>query len=90
MVSLETKIGEEFEVALESNPTTGYDWEFIVDEKFEFISSKFEAGSAVGERGKRIFKLKSKEKGFYKIKFEYKRPWEYTSLTLQEYIVEVL
>ncbi len=81
--------GERFLVKLESNPTTGYNWQahfipaFIrqVGKKFEPISQK------IGTGGIEKFEFQALRKGKSKIKMEYKRPWG--EKTIKEKIFEV-
>lgn len=74
------KLGEEFTVTLDSNPTTGYQWEIMKQDKniVEFIDLDFSIpdNSLVGAPGKQIFTFKAKRQGKVKLAFEYCRPWE--------------
>ena len=47
-VALETSVGKEFKVVLESNPTTGYHWEIVGDldaAVVEFVSKDYKSTS---------------------------------------------
>jgi inhibitor of cysteine peptidase len=72
---------EQFVIALESNPSTGYSWQMVepLDEKVvEFVSSTFEASKTklIGAPGKELFTFRAAGKGSTKISFTYQRPWE--------------
>jgi predicted secreted protein len=75
------KVGEEFKVELESNPTTGFDWQMTTrpDETIlgltgdEFVSSNT---SAVGAPGVRTWRFKALKAGNTNMVFQYMRSWE--------------
>jgi inhibitor of cysteine peptidase len=73
--------GEEFAIVLESNPTTGYQWQISgdYDEKVvELEKSEFKRASddRVGAGGKEVWTFKALEEGFTSLSFKYLRPWE--------------
>lgn len=76
-----TSIEQEFVIALDSNPTTGYDWEESYDPyKLILIETKYEpdekAAGLVGAGGTQYFRFASQKTGKTEITFTYKRPWE--------------
>lgn len=78
---IEIGVGDEFIVALESNPTTGYQWEVDFDESFlELVLDEFEPGEAeegmVGVGGKQKFTFEGLKAGETELTLTYKRSWE--------------
>lgn len=74
-------LGEEFVIALDANPTTGYSWRFSgkFDESIlQLVESKFQApGTQLkGAGGTRIYILKAIGRGKATVSLEYLRPWE--------------
>ncbi|MBA7698350.1 hypothetical protein ES703_107027 [subsurface metagenome] len=72
---------EEFIIALDSNPTTGYDWEESHDPyKLILIEKNYEpdekAEGLVGAGGTQYFRFTSQKTGETEITLVYKRPWE--------------
>jgi len=74
-------IEDEFIIALDSNPTTGYDWEESHDPyKLILVEKKYEpdekAAGLVGAGGTQYFRFTSQKTGETEVTFTYKRPWE--------------
>ncbi|MFH1683276.1 MAG: protease inhibitor I42 family protein [Candidatus Margulisiibacteriota bacterium] len=79
-------VGEEFTLTLESNPTTGYQWQLAkpLDEKIvKLVSSKYEMEKPnntetgmVGVGGHEYWSFKAVGKGTTLIELKYIRPWE--------------
>ena len=75
------KVGEEFTITLDSNPTTGYQWklsdnltEGIVKlVKLEYLAPETEM---VGTGGKEVWTFEGVRPGETTIDLEYVRPWE--------------
>ncbi len=76
--SLKTKIGEDFTLSFDANPTTGYTWDAQFDTNYiELNLRKFEPSSElVGTGGKERFEFHPKKCGETRIVFIYRRPWE--------------
>lgn len=81
--TIRAKVGQEFTIALESNPTTGYSWQLAGDldeEIVEEIGSEYvqEPGSEemVGAGGTEYWTFKASGAGETTISLEYVRPWE--------------
>ncbi|MFC2056875.1 protease inhibitor I42 family protein [Chloroflexota bacterium] len=74
-------VGQEFVIALDSNPTTGYNWEVIHEEdmlsleKEEYDPDKTEPG-LVGTGGTQYYHFKALKTGETIIVVTYKRSWE--------------
>ena len=76
-----TSIEQEFIIALDSNPTTGYDWEESHDPyKLILVEKKYEpdekAEGLVGAGGTQYYRFKALKKGDTKVNLVYKRAWE--------------
>ena len=75
-------VGQEFVIALGSNPTTGYSWQESYDETvLELVEKKYEPGEeaeegVVGAGGVEHFRFKALEEGETGITLTYKQPWE--------------
>jgi inhibitor of cysteine peptidase len=70
--------GEEFAIALASNPTTGYTWQADADEDYlELLGQELEGhGQSVGAGGEEAFTFRCLAQGKTEITFNYLRPWE--------------
>ena len=73
---------QEFIIALDSNPTTGYSWQASYDESvLELVGKSYEMGEeakqgVVGAGGVEYFQFKALKAGKTEITLVYKRPWE--------------
>jgi inhibitor of cysteine peptidase len=74
------QVGEQFIVALDSNPSTGYSWQIVGFDQsvVTLISSEFRRADSPmsGASGKQIWTFKAVGKGGTNIAFKYVRPWE--------------
>jgi predicted secreted protein len=72
--------GEEFAIALASNPTTGHTWQADADlDYLELLGQEFEGlGQGVGAGGQEAFHFRAVSQGRLEITFRYQRPWETT------------
>jgi inhibitor of cysteine peptidase len=73
--------GSTLEVALDSNPTTGFDWQLAgaVPSQVTTVGSTLEAtatGDSVGAGGIRVFTYTAATAGTGTLRLEYVRPWE--------------
>ena len=77
--------GQEFVIALDENPSTGYSWQEEFDDSFlELVADKYEPPPEpkegeppiVGAPGTRIFAFKALKEGQTEITTILKRPWE--------------
>ena len=77
---INTKKGDKFLVVLDSNPTTGYQWEANVDSDYIKLDDKsFNSESSeeiVGAGGNETFNFTALKSGETEITFSYLRPWE--------------
>ena len=76
-----TKVGEEFTITLDSNPTTGYQWKLsdnLTEGIVKFVKSEYVAPETemVGAGGKEIWTFKGVRPGETTVDLEYVRPWE--------------
>lgn len=79
--AIQASVGEKFNIVLDSNRTTGYEWRVSIplDTKivtFEDLEYQPENTSRVGAGGKEVWTFKAAGKGTTRIFFEYLRPWE--------------
>ena len=89
-----TGVGQEFTIALDSNPTTGYDWEEIHDESMlSLIEDKYvpdeKAKGLVGAGGTQYYRFQALEIGNTEITFTYQRPWEGTFIQQKVFRVNI-
>ena len=75
---IELPVGDELEVALKENPTTGFQWvvESMAKPVCTLADDNFKPGEARGSGGVHRWRLKAKEKGEGKISLHYQRSWE--------------
>jgi inhibitor of cysteine peptidase len=87
---IKTKIGEIFTIELESNPTTGYQWQESFDEtKVKLLEKKTNLTSKlIGAATTEVFTFQPIAEGNAKIKLDYKRSWESEKLESLEIKVE--
>lgn len=88
------KEGQVLEIAIESNPTTGYLWSL---EGFSGTSTLVSTGKyryvrgaeRIGAGGKQIFSFRAENKGSAKLIFEYRRGWEKETSPAKRYTARV-
>jgi len=91
----ELKAGEEFEISLVANPSTGYAWEVaeLDESKVQLVSDNFVEGSAsgqvVGASGQTVLKFKALASGQTRIKLVYRRAWETGVEPVKTHMVQV-
>lgn len=78
---IEAQVGQEFRIALESNATTGYQWQFkepLNETMFKLVNSDYlvDEKNLIGSGGKQIWVFKALKDGETKIFFQYLRSWE--------------
>jgi len=79
--TITVSVNQEFVIALDSNPTTGYDWEESYDESMlSLVEDKYEpdekAAGLFGAGGTQYFQFKALKVGETEVTLVYKRPWE--------------
>ncbi len=88
-------VDQEFIIALDSNPTTGYNWEESYDETMlKLVESKYELGKQaeeglVGAGGTQYFRFQALKTGKTDITLTYKRSWETESADQKVFLVDV-
>ena len=85
---VETAVGKSFTITLDSNPTTGYQWQIArqMDTGLvELIDSQYIAPETnlVGAPGKEEWHFRAIREGKAIISFDYVRPWEKDELPSQ-------
>lgn len=78
---IETTVGKSFTITLDSNPTTGYQWQItrqMDTGMVELIDSQYIAPKTglVGAPGKEEWHFRAIREGKAIISFDYVRPWE--------------
>lgn len=88
---IEVQKGEKFQINLESNPTTGYRWDFDIEADFLLlVEQEFEPESdLIGAGGTETFQFSASTRGETKIRFFYHRPWEEQSIKEKIFKVKV-
>ena len=91
---IEIGVGDRFIVALESNPTTGYQWEAGFDESFlELVLDEFELGEAeegmVGAGGEQKLTFEGLKAGETELTLTYKRSWEEDFAEQKVFVVSI-
>lgn len=91
-IEIKIKCGESFNISLESNATTGYQWIPEYDAgMLDLIESKYIVqGEGIGAGGVEIFTLKPKLVEEIKIRFIYKREWEDHHIEEKEYLIHAV
>jgi inhibitor of cysteine peptidase len=92
-IKVSSRMGEEFEVRLPSNPSTGYAWQVaaapdgvrLIDSTFISSKSLQPVAGAVGEQ---VFRFLADQPGKYKLEMELKRAWEQQPIQIR--LVEVV
>lgn len=90
-------VNQEFIIALDSNPTTGYSWQANYDETMlelvggesTYKESKEAEEGMVGAGGTELFRFKALERGETKITMVYKRTWEAEILEQKAFTVNI-
>ncbi|MCX5922384.1 MAG: protease inhibitor I42 family protein [Candidatus Dependentiae bacterium] len=74
--------GQEFEITLDSNPSTGYGWrakisdDSLLQELDKTYKTTVQAAQTPGAGGKDVFTFKALKNGTASITISYSRPWE--------------
>ena len=81
---IEVGVGENIDIALEANPTTGYAWAIVKQPDpgiAGFLKSGYEAGDSnlAGAGGHHHFIFRAVGRGTTTIQLDYRRSWEETS-----------
>lgn len=78
---INTSVNQEFIIALDANPTTGYNWEESHDEaRLRLVGEEYKpeekAPGLVGAGGTQYFRFRAFKSGTAEITVTYKRSWE--------------
>lgn len=93
--TIETEAGEEFTIALDSNPTTGYSWDFaegIDPEILTLVNSRFQPPETQlkGAGGTRFWTFRTLKAGRTEIALKYFRSWEKDVPPVREAVFTVI
>lgn len=92
--AISTGVDQEFVIALDSNPTTGYNWEAIYDESMlslereEYNPDEEEPG-LVGAGGTQYYRFKALKTGSTEINLTYLRSWEEEYIDRKVFTVDI-
>ena len=91
---VEVMVGESFIISLDSNPTTGYEWEVNFELNFikhdEEKDRKFyRTSDEIGAGGKEEFEFQPLKSGKTEIIMRYKRVWEAEPIEKKVFNIEV-
>lgn len=80
---IEVRVGQEFNITLESNPSTGYGWQLakqLNETILVLIGSEYKSSESgeliVGAGGTEIWTFRAVNSGTAEISLKYVRPWE--------------
>lgn len=80
---LELRLGQEFNLRLPSNPTTGFRWQLRADAApvLQLLGPEVyttpEAAGVIGSAGVSTWRLRAVERGAGRLELDYRRPWEH-------------
>lgn len=88
------KVGERFIIALDSNPTTGYEWGVEFEPNFithddERDRNFYRTSEDIGAGGKEEFEFQPLKSGKTEIIMRYKRAWEAEAIEEKVFNVEI-
>jgi inhibitor of cysteine peptidase len=86
---MKVRMGEPFEVSLDSNPTTGHSWEPSFDpHQLSLKDSVYTPSSIlVGAGGRETFTFISLKRGNIDLKMRYRRPWENVAIEIIHMVI---
>lgn len=92
---VEVRVGQEFNITLESNPTTGYQWQLakqLNETILEFIGSEYKPSESglIGAGGTEVWTFKAVNSGTTEISLKYVRPWETDVPPIQEQNIGII
>ena len=89
---IELNIGENFEIILRENPTTGFRWNPISrgEPVCKLLDNSFNSGGgSPGNGGSHSWQFLAVKEGLGKIEFAYQRPWEQAKPASQSFTLTV-
>lgn len=93
--NITVRLRKTFKIELNSNPTTGYQWQLAMPletNSVSLVSSKYipSKTNLTGSGGKEIWKFKAVKKGKTEISFQYVRPWEHVKpAAVSVYVINI-
>ena len=91
--TINASVGKEFIIALDSNPTTGYDWDADYDgNMLSLVEEEYSTQKCpglVGAGGTQYFTFKASKTGETKITLDYQRSWEEKSIDQKIFTVNI-
>ncbi|MFX1420307.1 MAG: protease inhibitor I42 family protein [Promethearchaeota archaeon] len=89
---IRVELGIIFKISLDSNPSTGYQWEVKFDPNYLRLEDRalVLANSKLGGGGREHFSFKSLKYGKTKIAMLYKRSWESIEIKKEEFFIEII
>lgn len=91
--SISLKNGENFTLQLRENPSTGYAWEVNVTKGLSILSDEYTQdkapGDQVGVSGNHTWIIEAVEQGSQQVNGTYKRSWENTTGTEENFTLAV-
>lgn len=89
--TMKAKLGEIFQIKVESNPSTGYIWAAVFDRTFlELVGDKFISRSnAIGSGGVTEFSFLPLKEGRTNVILKLRRPWESEATETREFALEI-
>ena len=90
--TIKVKLGNSFKISLDSNPSTGYQWELDYDTNFITLEKKSytPSNSKLGGGGKENFSFLSLRSGKTTITMQYKRTWEKSEIKKEKFLIEII
>jgi inhibitor of cysteine peptidase len=89
---IELNTGENFEIILRENPTTGFRWNPISrgEPACKLLDNSFiSGGGSPGKGGSHSWQFQAVKEGLGKIEFAYQRPWEQAKPPAQNFTLNV-
>ena len=93
---IKVKLGQQFSLKLESNATTGYQWQLaqsLASGKVRQVEQKYitPKNGQIGTGGTEVWTFKAVGKGSTEIMFKYVRPWEKAvpPVELQTFLIDI-
>lgn len=79
---IDARLGESFSIELDANPTTGYEWEVLFDQKvIRLVNRRYlSAPAALGASNVESFSFEPIDAGDAVLRMRYKRRWEQTPI----------
>ncbi|MFW9882219.1 MAG: protease inhibitor I42 family protein [Candidatus Thorarchaeota archaeon] len=90
--TIRVKLGSLFKISLDSNPTTGYQWEVNFNRDYIQLKSRnfVSSNSKLGGGGREHFSFKPLKLGKATITLQYMRSWEHKTIKKEKFIIEII